>query len=96
MSPPARDDSIDLFVTMTCTLTLPYKQLRDSDHHIHLDLYPPRVVRAPTVPAVVYFHGGGLTVGNRTSWSPEWLLSRSNVSSHPLRSLMFTLSRKSC
>ena len=25
------------------------------------------------VPAVVYFHGGGLVVGNRKSWFPEWL-----------------------
>ena len=28
------------------------------------------------VPAVVYFHGGGLTVGNRTSWFPDWLKSQ--------------------
>jgi acetyl esterase/lipase len=28
-----------------------------------------------TVPAVLYFHGGGLTVGNRTSWFPKWLHS---------------------
>lgn len=27
----------------------------------------------PRLPAVVYFHGGGLTVGNRTSWFPTWL-----------------------
>ncbi|KAG1818639.1 Alpha/Beta hydrolase protein [Suillus subaureus] len=27
-------------------------------------------------PAVVYFHGGGLTVGNRRSWFPTWLKSR--------------------
>ena len=25
------------------------------------------------LPAVVYFHGGGLLVGNRKSWFPEWL-----------------------
>ncbi|KAG2033452.1 Alpha/Beta hydrolase protein [Suillus americanus] len=27
-------------------------------------------------PAVVYFHGGGLTVGNRRSWFPTWLKNR--------------------
>ncbi|KAG1732406.1 Alpha/Beta hydrolase protein [Suillus paluster] len=27
-------------------------------------------------PAVVYFHGGGLTVGNKQSWFPTWLKSR--------------------
>jgi acetyl esterase/lipase len=26
-------------------------------------------------PAVVYFHGGGLTVGNRQSWFPTWFKS---------------------
>ncbi|KAI0917294.1 hypothetical protein AcV5_007799 [Taiwanofungus camphoratus] len=28
------------------------------------------------VPAVVYFHGGGLTVGNKASWFPAWLQRR--------------------
>ncbi|KAG2049087.1 alpha/beta-hydrolase [Suillus hirtellus] len=27
-------------------------------------------------PVVVYFHGGGLTVGNKRSWFPTWLKSR--------------------
>ncbi|KAG1849890.1 Alpha/Beta hydrolase protein [Suillus subalutaceus] len=27
-------------------------------------------------PAVVYFHGGGLTIGNRRSWFPTWLKNR--------------------
>lgn len=26
-----------------------------------------------SIPAVVYFHGGGLTVGNRQSWFPRWM-----------------------
>jgi len=26
-------------------------------------------------PAVIYFHGGGLTVGNKESWFPTWLKS---------------------
>jgi acetyl esterase/lipase len=27
------------------------------------------------VPALLYFHGGGLTVGNRKSWFPHWMQS---------------------
>jgi len=27
------------------------------------------------IPAVLYFHGGGLLVGDRKSWFPEWLHS---------------------
>jgi len=50
---------------------------------LHLDVYPPanshlNDYSTPRdedfrVPAVVYFHGGGLLVGNRKSWFPEWL-----------------------
>ncbi|KAL0949811.1 hypothetical protein HGRIS_009846 [Hohenbuehelia grisea] len=51
----------------------------DSGQHIQLDLYPPSITSGTSsrkVPAVVYFHGGGLTVGNRTSWFPSWLQRR--------------------
>ncbi|KAJ7022743.1 alpha/beta-hydrolase [Mycena alexandri] len=44
-----------------------------------LNVYPPDLKPEsphPRVPAVVYFHGGGLTVGNRTSWFPTWLKAR--------------------
>ena len=61
---------------MTC-LTFPYKRVEDT--LIHLDLYPPNVTSplTPTVvPVVVYFHGGGLTVGNSRSWFPHWLQSQ--------------------
>ncbi|KAF9783271.1 alpha/beta-hydrolase [Thelephora terrestris] len=52
---------------------------------LHLDVYPPNSRSGGTsgsgenrteVPAVVYFHGGGLVVGNRKSWFPEWLHGR--------------------
>ena len=33
--------------------------------------------RETEAPAVVFFHGGGLTVGNRKSWFPEWFWSAS-------------------
>ncbi|KDQ62713.1 hypothetical protein JAAARDRAFT_171287 [Jaapia argillacea MUCL 33604] len=71
-------------------LTLPYKRVGDSD--ILLDVYLPSTSQATDVnpdqastsvpifvPAVVYFHGGGLTVGNRTSWFPYWLQRRINA-----------------
>ncbi|KAF4617368.1 hypothetical protein D9613_006159 [Agrocybe pediades] len=35
-----------------------------------------RKVEVPAIPAVVYFHGGGLSVGNRRSWTPIWLKKR--------------------
>ena len=52
---------------------------------VELDLYlppepepgPQSVSRSTTnspklLPCLVYFHGGGLTVGNKTSWFPFW------------------------
>ncbi|KAF7314633.1 MYND finger domain-like protein [Mycena kentingensis (nom. inval.)] len=50
-----------------------------ADQPVYLDVYPPAVVPSSgdaRFPAVVYFHGGGLTVGSRTSWFPEWLQTR--------------------
>lgn len=41
-------------------------------------------------PAVVYFHGGGLTVGNRRSWFPTWLKSQFQPCSKFNLSLMLT------
>ncbi|KDQ25694.1 hypothetical protein PLEOSDRAFT_1045533 [Pleurotus ostreatus PC15] len=50
-----------------------------------LDLYLPEVhlspeaqTRLPQIPAVIYFHGGGMTVGDRKSWFPLWLQQRIN------------------
>lgn len=67
------------------TWTLAYKQLQDTS--LLLDIYAPSSIShladypnagftAPSVPAVIYFHGGGLTVGNRRSWFPTWLQSQ--------------------
>jgi len=36
------------------------------------------------IPAVVYFHGGGLLVGNRRSWFPDWLQSEFTLGSADL------------
>jgi acetyl esterase/lipase len=59
-------------------LTLPYKSV--DGNPINLDIYPPILLDGPSIltrciPAVIYFHGGGLTVGNRRSWIPVWLKS---------------------
>jgi hypothetical protein len=68
--------SIDEGVT-----TFPYKYV--GNEAIYLDVYPPPVAsrnnHTHAVPTVVYFHGGGLTVGNRRSWFPEWLKRQSEL-----------------
>ena len=64
--------------------TLVYKRLGAGESFIdvNVDIYHPvadalpKEVLVPTVPAVVYFHGGGLAVGNRRSWFPTWLYSQ--------------------
>ncbi|KAJ7213878.1 Alpha/Beta hydrolase protein, partial [Mycena pura] len=61
---------------MDC-LDVCYKKTGDT--RVHLNVYPPGIESQspyPLLPAVVYFHGGGLTVGTRTSWFPTWLKSR--------------------
>lgn len=73
-------------------LTLTYKVYKDLP--IQLDVYPPLFAQHVSdvsntnqtpVPAVVYFHGGGLTVGNRQSWFPRWMQSQ------PCSSQLFVL-----
>ncbi|KAG6902617.1 hypothetical protein C0995_014223 [Termitomyces sp. Mi166 len=63
--------------------SLVYKQVSNhlSTVDAHLDVYPPAFTSVangttPSVPAVIYFHGGGLTVGNSQSWFPTWLYNR--------------------
>ncbi|KAG1735186.1 Alpha/Beta hydrolase protein [Suillus lakei] len=63
-------------------LTFAYKEV--DGIRVLLDVYlPPDDVDQQFIqqviqyhPAVVYFHGGGLAVGNRRSWFPTWLKSR--------------------
>jgi len=43
---------------------------------LHRCLFTETRIRRP-LPAVVFFHGGGMTSGDRTSWFPTWLLSLS-------------------
>lgn len=56
-------------------LTFPYKFVDDKPSYV--DLYLPDVKHTTrkTLPVVLYFHGGGVTVGNRRSWFPNWIHS---------------------
>jgi acetyl esterase/lipase len=53
------------------TVTAEYKRVRDDS--ILFDAYIPTVLSSNPSPAIVFWHGGGLTVGNRQSFFPEWL-----------------------
>ncbi|TFK52320.1 alpha/beta-hydrolase [Heliocybe sulcata] len=68
---PNADSSPDHFL-----LTLPYKMVQGKE--ILVDIYVPKSNPAcrDRLASVVYFHGGGLTVGNRKAWIPFWLLRR--------------------
>ncbi|KAI9445673.1 alpha/beta-hydrolase [Lactarius psammicola] len=57
--------------------TFAYKQLGDLT--LYIDVYPPTIDSFNPVPAVVFFHGGGMTVGDRTSWLPKWLCRRTTA-----------------
>ncbi|PFH51240.1 hypothetical protein AMATHDRAFT_59544 [Amanita thiersii Skay4041] len=64
--------------------SIPFKSL-DDEKPVYLSLYPPKVgeanlVQHRKVPTIIYFHGGGLTVGNRDSWHPTWLQRRAYTS----------------
>ncbi|THV02996.1 alpha/beta-hydrolase [Dendrothele bispora CBS 962.96] len=68
----------------TNPVTLVYKSVHDVP--LRLDVYLPLpnsgLVQSRGTSAIVYFHGGGLTVGNRRSWFPEWLQKRANAAGH--------------
>lgn len=59
-------------------LTLTYKTVKDV-YPIQLDVYPPAKAgdstNAGEIAAVLWFHGGGLTFGSRTTFFPKWLQS---------------------
>ena len=66
-------------------LTVCYKETPEG-LPIYFDIWPPIPEKSttserssgtvPSVSVVLYFHGGGLTAGNRRSWFPLWLQSR--------------------
>lgn len=54
--------------------TCPYRDIHGLK--VELDLYLPPTNQEHSgrlLPSLVYFHGGGLTVGEKTSWFPFWV-----------------------
>ena len=74
------------FVYKTAPVPDPEADGEPLEIQLHLDVYLPEKPHSNDtsipgddrveVPAVVYFHGGGLLVGNKKSWFPEWLRSQ--------------------
>ncbi|KAH9936340.1 alpha/beta-hydrolase [Fomitopsis serialis] len=62
-----------------------------------MDVYSPSCHRpsytadGSSCPIVVYFHGGGLTVGNRNSWFPHWLYRRMTAAGCAFASVEYRL-----
>ena len=57
------------------SLTVTYKSLEDGSP-IYMDIFipSPGTPSEPLkYPLVLYFHGGGFAVGDRSSWMPVWL-----------------------
>lgn len=57
-------------IEMTEVHTLVYSRIGDLD--IHLDVYLPPEAGIQLIPAVIFFHGGGIFRGNRKSILPEF------------------------
>ncbi|KAJ7579771.1 Alpha/Beta hydrolase protein [Mycena floridula] len=57
------------------------------------DIYPPPglTIKTPSLSALVYFHGGGLTVGNRLAWFPNWLIKHVHAGGHAFISADYRL-----
>lgn len=54
------------------SFTFPYKT--GGGETSYVDIFLPDIKKElPALPAIVYFHGGGMTVGNRKSWFPSWM-----------------------
>lgn len=56
--------------------TICYKTVKTDSLSVPIlfDAYLPlALVSRDAPPAVIYFHGGGMTVGNRQTWFPKWL-----------------------
>src|SRR5689334_11366274 len=68
-------------------ITLPYRKTVKGDD-VLIDVYPPPYITsaadtsvAPKIAALVYFHVGGIVVGNRKSFLPPWIMSRFSLNS---------------
>jgi acetyl esterase/lipase len=66
------------FETFSDCTTISYKRL-STGKEVLLDFFPPEISgdASPikTIPAIVFFHGGGLILGNRRLFFPAWLQS---------------------
>ncbi|KAF8651940.1 hypothetical protein AX16_004583 [Volvariella volvacea WC 439] len=76
------------------TFTIRYNRVDDVDLLLDLYLPPPTPesdgrLRKP--PAVVFFRGGGLAVGNRKSWFPTWLQRRLSAAGYAFISADYRL-----
>ncbi|KAG6825327.1 hypothetical protein H0H92_004059 [Tricholoma furcatifolium] len=64
---------------------------------IQLDVYQPAFVPVSNgaaktrIPAVIYFHGGGLCFGNRVAWFPIWLHDRATKAGYAFISADYRL-----
>ncbi|KAI0047430.1 hypothetical protein FA95DRAFT_1606125 [Auriscalpium vulgare] len=72
-------------------ITVSYKQVDDLSLLIDIYLHDAEHLPSEPVPAIVYFYGGGLTVGDRTSWFPTWLATRALASGIALVSADYSL-----
>lgn len=73
-------------LTMTEPHTLVYSRVGDLDIHIDLYLPPPTPEpEVPLIPAVIFFHGGGMFRGNRKSILPEFKGRNHHTSTSPNR-----------
>ncbi|KAF4590205.1 hypothetical protein EYR40_009396 [Pleurotus pulmonarius] len=82
---------------MSGCISIPWKEI-EGQALISLDLYPPEtrlISESETgpsrIPAVIYFHGGGMTVGDRKSWFPSWLQKRVNAAGFAFISTDYSL-----
>ena len=53
--------------------TVAYKKVGEIT--LYIDVHPPTTESDGPVPAIVYFHGGGMAAGDRASWFPAWIHS---------------------
>ncbi|THH11144.1 hypothetical protein EW145_g848 [Phellinidium pouzarii] len=71
-------------------LTFPYKVVEGRTNYIDVFL-PPTVTSEEPLHTVLYFHGGGLTVGNRNSWFPHWIFDRALEAGYAFMSADYSL-----
>ncbi|EJC98122.1 alpha/beta-hydrolase [Fomitiporia mediterranea MF3/22] len=69
--------------------TFLYKGLDHRNNYVDVFI-PPKSSPGP-LKSILYFHGGGLTVGNRRSWFPQWIYDRAMQAGYAFISADYTL-----